>query len=200
MSGCPEAAQGPERIVSCHYNGNFFLQPPASARASACLARKAVSEAADPETLRAGALDWSRHSTEDGNAKLRGEYYCVFKAKKTVIEMDFDNTCFEAETDVSTWDAIAEWEPILRYIAVVTDYLQSDTNPFSGAHASFSPRNCRGVVFGPRVGSVDDYIVAEEALRKHILARLCACILSGPPRSRLPRCISGFIHQAFHQN
>jgi hypothetical protein len=39
--------------------------------------------------------------------------------------------------DVSTWDAIAEWEPVLRYIAVVTDYLQSKTTPLSGVHMSF---------------------------------------------------------------
>jgi hypothetical protein len=39
--------------------------------------------------------------------------------------------------NVSTWDAIAEWEPVLRYIAVVTDYLQSDTTPLSFVHASF---------------------------------------------------------------
>jgi hypothetical protein len=32
---------------------------------------------------------------------------------------------------VSTLDAIAEREPKLRYIAVVTDYLQSDTTPLS---------------------------------------------------------------------
>jgi hypothetical protein len=61
------------------------------------------------------------------------------------------------------------------------------------------PRNCRGVVFGPRAGSVDDYIVFEVALRKRILARPCARILSGPLLSRLQRCISGFIHQALHR-
>jgi hypothetical protein len=32
----------------------------------------------------------------------------VFKAKQKVIDMDFDNTLFEAAMDVSTWDAIAE--------------------------------------------------------------------------------------------
>jgi hypothetical protein len=46
-----------------------------------------------------------------------------FKAKQKVIDMDFDNTFFEAAMDVSTWDAIAEWEPMLRCISVVTDYL-----------------------------------------------------------------------------
>jgi hypothetical protein len=39
--------------------------------------------------------------------------------------------------DVLTWDAIAEWEPVLRYIAVVTDCLLSDTTPLSGVHVSF---------------------------------------------------------------
>jgi hypothetical protein len=39
--------------------------------------------------------------------------------------------------DVSTWDAIAEWEPMLRYIAVVADYLQADTTALSGVYASF---------------------------------------------------------------
>jgi hypothetical protein len=39
--------------------------------------------------------------------------------------------------NVSTWDAIAEWEPVLRYRAVVTDYLQSDTTLLSGVHVSF---------------------------------------------------------------
>jgi hypothetical protein len=60
-----------------------------------------------------------------------------FKAKQKVIDMDFDNTFFEAAMNVSTWGAIAEWEPVLRYIAVVTDYLQSDTTPMSGVHVSF---------------------------------------------------------------
>jgi hypothetical protein len=37
-----------------------------------------------------------------------------FKAKQKVIDMDFDNTFFEAAMDVSTWDTIAEWESVLR--------------------------------------------------------------------------------------
>jgi hypothetical protein len=61
----------------------------------------------------------------------------LFKAKQKVSDMDFDNTFFEAAIDVSTWDAIAEWEPVLRYVAVVTDYRQSDSTPLSGVHASF---------------------------------------------------------------
>jgi hypothetical protein len=60
-----------------------------------------------------------------------------FKAKQKVIDLDFDNTTFEAAMDVSKWDAIAEWEPVLRYIVIVTDYLQSETNPLSGVHASY---------------------------------------------------------------
>jgi hypothetical protein len=60
-----------------------------------------------------------------------------FKAKQMVIDLDFDNSFFEAAMDVSTLDAIAEWEPVMRCIAVVTDYLQSDTIPLSGVHASF---------------------------------------------------------------
>jgi hypothetical protein len=53
----------------------------------------------------------------------------IFKAKQKVIDMVFENTFFEAAMDVSAWDASAEWEPVLRYIEVVTDYLQSDTTP-----------------------------------------------------------------------
>jgi hypothetical protein len=37
-----------------------------------------------------------------------------FKAKQKVIDLDFDSTTFEAAMDVSKWDAIAEWEPVLR--------------------------------------------------------------------------------------
>jgi hypothetical protein len=52
-----------------------------------------------------------------------------FKAKQKVIDIDLTTPFFEAAMDVSTWDAIAKWESMLRYIAVVTDYLQSDTTP-----------------------------------------------------------------------
>jgi hypothetical protein len=113
-----------------------------------------------------------------------------FKAKQKVIDMDFDKTFFEAVMDVSTWDAIAEWEPMLRYIVVVTDLLQSDTTPLSGVHASFLYLEI--VVassLGPSASSVDDYIVFEEALRQHILARPRGCILSAPLLPRLPRCV-----------
>jgi hypothetical protein len=44
-----------------------------------------------------------------------------FKAKQKVIDMDLTTPFFEAATDASTWDAIAKWESMLRYIAVVTD-------------------------------------------------------------------------------
>jgi hypothetical protein len=122
-----------------------------------------------------------------------------FKAKQKVIDMDFDNTFFEAAMDVSTWDAIAEWEPVLRYIAVVTDYLRSDTTP---CLASIRPSHTSKLSWrrlDPRAGSVDDYIIIEEALHKHVLARPCACILSGPLLPRLPRCISDLIHQALRR-
>jgi hypothetical protein len=59
------------------------------------------------------------------------------RAKQKVVDMDFDNNFFEAAIDVSTWNAIAEWEPVLRYIAVVTDDLQSYTIPLSDIHVSF---------------------------------------------------------------
>jgi hypothetical protein len=118
-----------------------------------------------------------------------------FKAKQKVIDMDFYNTFFEAAMDVSTWDEIAEWEPALRYIAVMTNTCSRTPPPVWRPCVLLIPRNCRGVVFGPRAGSVDDYIIFEEALRKHILARPCACILFGPFLPRLPRCISDLIHQ-----
>jgi hypothetical protein len=79
-----------------------------------------------------------------------------FKPKQKVIDMDFDNIFFEAAMGVSTLDAIAEREPKLRYISVVTDYLQSDTSPCLRPYVLLIPLNCRGVVFGPRAGSVDD--------------------------------------------
>jgi hypothetical protein len=60
-----------------------------------------------------------------------------FKAEQKVVDMDFDNTVFEAAINVSTWDTIAKWEPVLRYIAVVTDYLQSGITPLSSVHVSF---------------------------------------------------------------
>jgi hypothetical protein len=133
-----------------------------------------------------------------------------FKAKQKVIGMDFDNTFFEAAMDVSTWDAIAEWEPVLRYIVVVTDYLQSDTTPLSGDHASFlyfETVVASSLATAPVRSTITSFLKKRYASiysPVHVLAfyghvRPCACILSGPLLPRLPRCISDLIYQALRR-
>ena len=61
----------------------------------------------------------------------------LFKAQQKNITMDFPDSLFAAVLDNSNWDAVSVWEPVLRNIAAITDYLQADTTPLSGVHAAF---------------------------------------------------------------
>jgi hypothetical protein len=128
MSGCPEAAQGPERVVFVIAMDTYFSnrQPP---REHLRVERDKLSP--KPPTLQLYAQTrWTGSATLLSTVLQNREAITAvfFKAKQEAIDMAFD-TFFEAAMDVSTCDAIAEWEPVLRYIAVVTDYLQSDSTP-----------------------------------------------------------------------
>jgi hypothetical protein len=65
-----------------------------------------------PPTLKLYAQTRWTGATTLLRAVMQNRDSVFFKAKQ-VIEMDFDNICFEEAMDVSTWDAIAEWEPML---------------------------------------------------------------------------------------
>jgi hypothetical protein len=59
------------------------------------------------------------------------------KANQKVLDINFDSKLHDAVMMPSNWDELGIWEPILRTIANVTDYLQADTTPISGVHALF---------------------------------------------------------------
>jgi len=70
--------------------------------------------------------------------KNRGTITTVlFKAKQRAINMDFPTSLFDAVMDNDNWDNVAQWEPVLCTLASMTNYLQADTTPLSGVHASF---------------------------------------------------------------
>ncbi|KAK1859366.1 hypothetical protein I4F81_001963 [Pyropia yezoensis] len=68
----------------------------------------------------------------------RGDISTVlFKAKQKTIGMDFPPSLFDAVMEPKNWDNLRMWEPVLRCVTAITDYLQADTTPLSGIHASF---------------------------------------------------------------
>jgi hypothetical protein len=102
--------------------------------------------------------------------------------------------------DVSTWDAIAEWEPMLRYIAVKTDYLQLDITPLSGIQVSFLYLEAvvASALAPAPVRSTSTLFLKKRCASIYLLVHVLE-FLSGPFLSRLPREISSFIHQALHR-
>lgn len=60
----------------------------------------------------------------------------LIKAKQKTIDMDFPSSLFDAVMEHKNWDNLGMWEPVLRCIEAITDYLQADTTPLSAVHAS----------------------------------------------------------------
>jgi len=71
----------------------------------------------------------------------------LFKAKQRVIEMDFPPSLFDSIMENDDWDNVAQWEPVLRTLLAVTNYVQADTTPLSGVHACFLSLEASLVLF-----------------------------------------------------
>ncbi|KAK1862408.1 hypothetical protein I4F81_004982 [Pyropia yezoensis] len=47
----------------------------------------------------------------------------LIKAKQKVIDMDFSPSLFDEVMDTTNWDGVLIWEPVIRTVAFITDYL-----------------------------------------------------------------------------
>jgi hypothetical protein len=102
MSGCPEAAQGPERVVICHYNGQTFSNRHLP-REHLRIEREKLSPKLPTLKLYAQSC-WTGAATllRPVMQKRESITTVVLKAKQKVLDMDFETTFFEAAMAVST--------------------------------------------------------------------------------------------------